>query len=97
LAEFLAPGETARLGDRVLTRQDLLVDIISLAPFTGRVYRMLADGLDKGESVDLGQGRVMSKQKLYDESQRLDRSQRARPPFFTDSIVCFQIQDDFRP
>jgi hypothetical protein len=81
LAEFLAPGETARLGDRVLTRRDLLLDAISLAPFTGRLHRMLADGLAKDESVDLGQGRVMSKQDLYDESQRLDRIQRARPPF----------------
>jgi hypothetical protein len=42
---------------------------------------MLADGLDEDESVDLGPGRVMSKQELYDESQRLDRIQRARAPF----------------
>jgi hypothetical protein len=88
LAKSLAPRETVRLsGDRVRTRQDLLVNAISLAPFTERFYSMLADGLDKDESVDLGQGRVMSKQELYDESQRLDRIQRARPPFFTDPIV----------
>jgi hypothetical protein len=82
LGEILAPGETVRLGERVLTRRDLLVDAISLAPFTGRFYRMLADGLGKDESVDLGKGRVMSKQELYDESQHLDRIQRARPPIF---------------